>query len=289
MVHMQREEKEREYEEKVRRFPEPMEEPFVSFAILLAVAESSFKGMQDLLEKKGKELSEVQTEKKELATGSSEQEKMVEKEEKRTFTIFYINPAYEEAKAEKIESNVEIKFSSVAEEKMNEALGAKELSPGIEYVVYPLIQDLYSKSVVEEIKESERAAPIKGAEEVELVDRFVTATPERVMDATERKEKAKKIVEEMIVKVDDAIDGVKKDKSLEKIIPNLPPITRKMLEMLMKKKKKLDKETVLKILLLDRKFLERMREVLGNLDPKTLDRMAKNIAEGIIKEIKKSA
>ncbi|MEM4336369.1 MAG: hypothetical protein QXY61_05195 [Candidatus Anstonellales archaeon] len=280
--------KEKEHEEKVHRFPGPMEEQLLSFVMMLAVAESSFKGIQDLLEKKGEELGEMQREERETILTPHEQDKMIEKEEKKTFTIFYINPAYEEAKAEKIESNVEIKFSSVAEEKMNESLGSKNLSPGIEYVVYPLIQDLYSKSALDEIKESENIAPIKGAEEAELVDRFVTATPERIMSAVERKEKSQKIIEEMIVKIDNAIEEVKKDKDVDKILPVLPPITRKMLEVLLKKKKKIDKKIILRILLSDRMFLERMRSVLKGLDVKSLDRIAKEIAEGIIKEIKRS-
>lgn len=280
--------KEKEHEERAHRFPGPMEEQLLSFVMMLAVAEGSFKGMQDLLEKKGEELKEVQTGEREAVIAPSEQEKMVEKEEKRTFTIFYINPAYEEAKAEKIESNVEIKFSSVAEEKMNEALGAKNPSPGVEYVVYPLIQELYSKGAVEEIKEGEKSAPIKGAEEAELVDRFVTATPERMMTAVERKEKSQKIIDEMIVKIDNAIEEIKKNKDVDKILPVLPPITRKMLEMLLKKKKKLDKKIILKILLSDRMFLERMKGVLKSLDAKTLDRIAKAIAESVIKKIKKN-
>ncbi|MGB9719697.1 MAG: hypothetical protein ACPL06_03850 [Candidatus Anstonellales archaeon] len=266
-------------EERKISLPGPMEENLLNLVMLIAVLESSFKGMQDLLEKKGEELGKTERE---------EKDRGAESEEKRTFTIFYINPAYEEAKVEKIESSVEIKFSSMAEEKMNESLGAKNLSPGIEYVVYPILQDLYSKDAVGEIKEFEKSAPIKGSEEAELIDRFVTATPERITASVERREDLQRIVEEMIVRVDSAIEEVKKDKDVEKILPVLPPITRKMLEVLLKQKKKLDKKTILKILLSDRMFLNRMKGVLESLDAKTLDRIAKGIAESVIKEIKKS-
>lgn len=275
------------HEERTARFPEPMEDHLMNLVMMLAIAESSLKGIQDLLEKKGEELRETEIEANEVMITPSEQEKMVEKEEKKTFTIFYINPAYEEAKAEKIESSVEIKFSSLAEEKMNESLGSKNISPGIEYVVYPLVQELYSKNAVDEIKEYEKIVPIKGAEEAELVDKFVVATPEKIMAAVERKEKSQKIVEEMIVKVDIGIEKLKKGEEIEKIIPLLPPITRKMLEALLKKNKKIDRRIILKLLLSDRTFLERMNKVLKSLDAKTLDRMAKAIAEGIIKEIKR--
>ncbi len=279
--------KEKEHEERTARFPGPMEDQLLSLVMMLAVAESSFKGIQDLLEKKGEELRETELGEREVLITPSEQEKMVEKEEKRTFTIFYINPAYEEAKAEKIESSVEIKFSSLAEEKMNESLGSKNISPGMEYIVYPLVQELYSKNAVDEVKEYEKTAPIKGAEEAELVDKFVVATPERIMAAVERKEKSQKIVEEMIIKIENAVDLVKKDNEMEKILPVLPPITRKMLEALLKRKKKIDKKIILKLLLSDKMFLKRMEETLKSLDVKTLDRMAKAIAEGIIKEIKR--
>jgi len=275
------------HEERTARFPEPMEDHLMNLVMMLAIAKSSLKGIQDLLEKKGEELRETEIEANEVMITPSEQEKMVEKEEKKTFTIFYINPAYEEAKAEKIESSVEIKFSSLAEEKMNESLGSKNISPGIEYVVYPLVQELYSKNAVDEIKEYEKIVPIKGAEEAELVDKFVVATPEKIMAAVERKEKSQKIVEEMIVKVDIGIEKLKKGEEIEKIIPLLPPITRKMLEALLKKNKKIDRRIILKLLLSDRTFLERMNKVLKSLDAKTLDRMAKAIAEGIIKEIKR--
>jgi hypothetical protein len=60
-----------------------------------------------------------------------------------------------------------------------------------------------------------------------------------------------------------------------------------MLEALMKKKKKIDKKIILDLLLSDRIFLERMKGILRSLDAKTLDRIAKAIVEGIIKEIKK--
>jgi hypothetical protein len=280
--------KEKEGQEGIKsHLHEPMEERMFALLMMLAIAENSFKGIQDMLERKGEELGEIEKKEREVELSPSEQSKIAEKEEKRTFTIFYINPAYEEEKVEKIESSVEVKFSTVAEEKMNESLGAKDPSPGIEYIVYPMIQELYSKDAVQEIKESEKSSPIKGAEDAELVDRFVVATPERIMAAVERREKSQKIIEEMIVKIETATEQVKKGEEIEKILPVLPPITRKMLEALMKKKKKIDKKIILDLLLSDRIFLERMKGILRSLDAKTLDRIAKAIVEGIIKEIKK--
>lgn len=266
-------------------FPGPLEDQILGLAMLIAVAESSLKGMENLLEKKGEELGMVD---KRAELTPDEQSRFAEKEEKRTFTIFYINPGYDEAKVEKIEGSVEIKFSSLAEEKMNESLGSKNTTPGLEYVAYPMIQELYSKDAVNEIKEYGKTEPMKGADEVELVERFVTATPERITECVERREKAAKIIEEMIIRVDSAIEKTKKGEEAEKILQILPPITKKMLEAMLKKKKKIDKKVLLKLLVFDRMFLKKMNGIIRSLDVKTLDRIAKTIAESIIKEIKKN-
>lgn len=271
--------------EKKGHLPGPLEDEILGLAMLIAVAKSSFEGMEDLLQKKGEELGMVE---REAELTPEEQSRLAEKEEKRTFSIFYINPAYEKEKVEKIESSVEIKFSSLAEEKMNESLGSKNTLPGLEYITYPMIQDLYSKDAMDEIKEYKKIVPIKGADEVELVDRFVTATPERITECIKRKERAAKIIEEMIIKLDSAVEKTKKGEEAEKILQMLPPITKKMLEVMLNKKKKIDKKVLLKLLLLDRMFLKKMNRIIGSLDVKTLDRIAKTIAESIIKEIKKS-
>lgn len=271
--------------EKKGHLPGPLDDEILGLAMLIAVAKSSFEGMEDLLEKKGEELSMVE---RGAEITPDEQRRFAEKEEKRTFSIFYINPAYENAKVEKIESSVEIRFSSLAEEKMSESLGSKNTIPGLEYITYPMIQDLYSKDAMDKIKEYEKIVPIKDADEVELVDRFVTATPERITECVERRERAAKIIEEMIARVDSAIEKTEKGEEAEKILQMLPPITRKMLEVMLKKKKKIDKKVLLKLLLLDRMFLKKMNRIIGSLDVKTLDRIAKTIAESIIKEIKKS-
>jgi len=214
----------------------------------------------------------------------SEHEKDRSKEVTSTYTISYYNP--ELKKSEVIESQSQIKMSEYPVQSIEDSLAQRSLLPIYAYMGSPLMKSEVLPWKLEEILgEREYGTPPKGGPgegvaPIVAVDKAATdAAREKeisnaVGEAVLRKEKTEKELASAIIALDGVVAELRKGGNIDKAIGNLPPLSRaRYLAVL--RKKMLERQIVINMLIRDSSFLKGIVKKLGNFSLDDMVNMVK--------------
>lgn len=194
------------------------------------------------------------------------------KETTSAYAISYFNP--ELNKAELLETKSEIKVSEYPLQSIEDALGQRSLLPIYQFVGTPLMKSEILPWKLEEIlgerdygtppKSGPGAgeAPISVSEKHAMESAREIEISKSVADAILRKERVEKELISSIVVIEGVVAAVRKGEAMDKAVQRLPPLSRaRYLAAL--RKKMLDRQSVINLLLRDSAFLKGIRKKLG--------------------------
>jgi hypothetical protein len=215
---------------------------------------------------------------------AAEQEKGSSKETTTTYTISYYNP--ELKKAEVIEAKSEIMVSDYPAQAIEDSLGQRSLLPIYLYMGTPLMKSEVLPWKLEEILgEREYGTPPKSGPGASVVPVLViekTATDlarEKVIsnaigETILRKEKTEKELASAIIVLEQAVAELRKGSQMGTAIQRLPPLSRaRYLAVL--RKKMLERQSLINMLLRDSSFLKGVAKKLGAFSLDDMVNMAK--------------
>ena len=189
--------------------------------------------------------------------------------ETRTYSLVYYNP--ESKRAELVEESVSISYEDETEQAMEEALGQRSAYSAFSLIATPLIREQVDEQMLKEIMDRiriEAPSPFGGGAAVKV--EYTSLSPKLLEEygekiiALEVAEKRKANVEERIAAQIVVVDAVVKaleqpHANIHKVVEALPPLSRERIVALYSMKKRVQKKTVLELLLKDKQFLSALR------------------------------
>ncbi len=207
------------------------------------------------------------------------------KTEENHYNIVYYNPELKEP--EVIETTSRIEFQSIEQKVVEETLATRNQNIAMDYVFKDLVQQTIAVrpevKQLQENKKNEELIRVKKELEVKPIEQKID--PVKISHSLQKRDELIVEVQKEIKQLEFAIEELNKAKTerdvKEKVLPKLPPLTRKRIEALMKKK--MDKKLLLRLLIAEDFFLTKIKFLLLSIGPKEIKAALSSILRALRK------
>jgi hypothetical protein len=198
------------------------------------------------------------------------------KSEKRTYSLTYVNPVSH--KTEVIQEKIDIKITDYTTKMIEESVGINSGYPMYTYIAAPIIRKEVVPWILEEIlnqreydtpPEAGSAAAIKIPDnakksEIVAIKKQEEFAREAVIETIKRKEDSQVKLNDEIIVFQEVVKAIRSGKDVKESIKRLPPLSKARYSILIRKKE-IDEETLLALLMQDVSFLKGIVKKLRTL------------------------